>query len=75
MGKEIFEKAAPFIKWLKEAEEEDDSSEEEPKEIEVEFNDRIRPDKGIQIEEEKPKPKQPVHQQKNEADEIDIDAI
>jgi len=72
IAQEIYDKAQPFIKWLKEAEEEDSESEEE-KEIEVVYDERIRPDKIIQIEE------QPVVDKKtvdNKAvDDIDIDAI
>jgi len=38
MAQEIHDKAAPFIKWLQEAEEEDSSEEEE--ELEIEYDDR-----------------------------------
>jgi translation initiation factor 5 len=71
IAQEIYDKAQPFIKWLKEAEEEESDSEEE-EEIEVVYDERIRPDKIIQIEEQ---PKA-VEQTPNRAnDDIDIDAI
>ncbi len=71
MAQEIHDKAQPFIKWLKEAEEEESDSEEE-EEIEVVYDDRIRPDKIIQVEEEKPKV---VESAAKMDDDIDIDAI
>jgi translation initiation factor 5 len=70
VAQEIYDKAQPFIKWLKEAEEEESDSEEE--EIEVVYDDRIRPDKIIQVEEEKPKV---VESAPKMDDDIDIDAI
>ena len=72
IAQEIYDRAQPFIKWLKEAEEEDSESEEE-EEIEVVYDERIRPDKIIQIEEQAVVDKKTVD---NKAvDDIDIDAI
>lgn len=44
LAKEIHAKAAPFVKWLKEAEEESEGSEEEEEEEDenVEVSDRCR---------------------------------
>ncbi|KAL3267542.1 hypothetical protein HHI36_011663 [Cryptolaemus montrouzieri] len=41
ISQEIHDKAAPFIKWLKEAEEEESESEEES-DVEIEYNDRAQ---------------------------------
>lgn len=50
LAQEIHEKAAPFIKWLQEAEEEESESEEEEGAVEVDFSDRtIPPVKPIQV--------------------------
>ncbi|XP_060070518.1 eukaryotic translation initiation factor 5-like [Ylistrum balloti] len=62
---EIHEKAAPFIKWLKEAEEEDSESEEEDENIEVVYSTTGRV--GQQVE----TPAAPV----DTGPDIDIDAI
>jgi translation initiation factor 5 len=70
VAQEIHEKAQPFIKWLKEAEEEESDSDEE-EEIEVVYDERIRPDKIIIKEDE---PKAVVSAAKTD-DDIDIDAI
>lgn len=71
VGKELAEdirsRAAPFIKWLREAEEEDSSSESDDEEDEtVDFNDRVHESKILTQE-----PKKEVHV----AEDIDIDAI
>lgn len=73
LAEEIHAKAAPFIKWLKEAEEEESDSDEdqdddEDDEVEVDFNDRVI---GTQIILEKEPPKK----KDAEPDDIDIDAI
>lgn len=70
IAQEIYDKASPFITWLKEAEEEDDSDSDEEENIEVVYDERIRPDKIIQVEEQ-PKVVKVV----NAVDDIDIDAI
>jgi len=77
IAQEIYEKAQPFIKWLKEAEEEESDSEEDEEEIEVVYDERIRPDKIIQIE-DKDEPKAKANDSNNiqsATDDIDIDAI
>lgn len=54
LAKEIHAKAAPFLKWLKEAEEESEGSEEEEEEEEdenVEVSDRYRLDAGLKNDE------------------------
>jgi len=72
IAQEIFDKASPFIKWLKEAEEEESESEDEEN-IEVVYDDRLRSDKiQIQIEEQ---PKLVLPATKKLDDDIDIDAI
>lgn len=75
MSQEIHNKAAPFIKWLQEAEEEEsDSEEESDEEVEIEYNDRaqITPLKPVAT------PAQPKRAEAGgdeEADDFDIDAI
>lgn len=44
VAQQIHDKAAPFIKWLKEAEEESEDSEEEDDEVEIGFDDRAKVD-------------------------------
>ena len=69
LADEIRSRAAPFLKWLREAEEEDSSSESEEDEDDaavVDFNDRV-------IKSSAPVVQSPVA--KKEADDIDIDAI
>lgn len=72
VAEEIHAKAAPFLKWLKEAEEEEsDSDDEEP--LEVVYDDRVI---GTKIEEIKDEsPAKEVKKLAPTADEIDIDAI
>jgi translation initiation factor 5 len=67
VSKEIHEKAEPFIKWLKEAEEEDDSSEEE-EDVEVVYSHTEKV--GI----EKPKVEE-NGKDEDEDDDFDIDDI
>ncbi|RWS07574.1 eukaryotic translation initiation factor 5-like protein [Dinothrombium tinctorium] len=87
VAEEIHEKAAPFLTWLKEAEEEEDSDEEQ-EEIEVVYDDRVRGNE-IKIQdkvEEKPAAvavqnnnsnnvNSSNNNQNKEEEEIDIDAI
>lgn len=74
VGKELAEdirsRAAPFLKWLREAEEEDSSSgsDDEDDEAAVDFNDRVHATKILTQE---PVVKKEIHV----ADDIDIDAI
>lgn len=77
MASQIHEKAQPFIKWLKEAEEEDsdddDEEDDEDDDVEVVYDERSRPDKIMEVKEE---PKvSPKKVEKQEDDDLDIDAI
>jgi len=67
---EIHAKASPFIKWLKEAEEES-SEEEEEDDVEIEYDDRAK------ISSIQAQPKQPAQPEpkKDGEDDFDIDAI
>ncbi|CAG9761972.1 unnamed protein product [Ceutorhynchus assimilis] len=74
VSQEIHDKASPFIKWLKEADEESsDSEEESDDDVEIEYNDRA------QVTPLKPAPvaaKPKTSQQEDEGgDDVDIDAI
>ena len=73
VAEEIHAKAAPFLKWLKEAEEEDSDSDEDDDEdeVDVDFDDRIITAK-IQAVDSTPKK---TVEKKEEATDIDIDAI
>ncbi|TWW72458.1 Eukaryotic translation initiation factor 5 [Takifugu flavidus] len=70
LAKEIHAKAAPFVKWLKEAEEESEGSEEEEEEedenVEVVYSPSAR---ELKMETVKPEASE------KEEDDIDIDAI
>jgi len=71
MSQEIHTKAAPFVKWLQEAEEEEsDSEEDEESDVEIEYNDRaqVTPLKPVVKPVKKPQPE-------DEGDDFDIDAI
>ncbi|KAK4887801.1 hypothetical protein RN001_004072 [Aquatica leii] len=74
VSQEIHNKAAPFIKWLKEAEEEEssESEEESDEDVEIEYNERAR------ITPLKPAPKPQIPKPKVDDDDendVDIDAI
>lgn len=74
ISQEIHNKAAPFIKWLQEAEEEESDSEENSDEdVEIEYNDRaqITPLKPVVT----PQPKRPEAAADEEDADFDIDAI
>lgn len=60
---QIHEKAAPFVKWLKEAEEEESSDEEED-DVEIEYNT-----KAAQLKVES------TQREEDDGDDVDIDAI
>lgn len=73
MSQEIHTKAAPFVKWLQEAEEEESESEEDSdEEVEIEYNDRaqITPLKPVVTTQVKNKVVDD-----EDADDFDIDAI
>ncbi|XP_050307954.1 eukaryotic translation initiation factor 5 [Anthonomus grandis grandis] len=74
LSQEIHDKAAPFIKWLKEADEESSESEEESDgEVEIEYNDRaqVTPLKSAPVA---PKVSKPAVEDEG-PDDVDIDAI
>ncbi|XP_018327427.1 eukaryotic translation initiation factor 5-like [Agrilus planipennis] len=77
VSQEIHNKAAPFIKWLKEAEEEEssDSKDESDEGVEIEYNDRV------QVSQMKAAPAPTSKTSKipagvdDDEDDVDIDAI
>lgn len=73
VSQEIHDKAAPFIKWLKEADTEESESEEESDDgVEIEYNDRAQ----IQLKATpQVKAKNPEPEEEDGADDVDIDAI
>ncbi|KAK9534179.1 hypothetical protein VZT92_009242 [Zoarces viviparus] len=71
LAKEIHAKAAPFVKWLKEAEEESGGSEEEEVEEEDENVEVVYSPSARELKVETVKPDAP----EKEEDDIDIDAI
>lgn len=73
VSQEIHDKAAPFIKWLKEADtEESESEEESDDDVEIEYNDRVQvsPLKPVAA----PKPAAKAVEDED-GDDVDIDAI
>lgn len=74
VSQEIHNKAAPFVKWLKEADEEEssESEEESDADVEIEYNDRVQmtPLKPAAT----PQTKKPEGVEDDE-DDVDIDAI
>jgi len=76
MAHEIHTKAAPFVTWLKEAEEDTESDEDEEEEIEVVYDERVRGSAIEDIVEKSPvKEIKPIISAPSGADDIDIDAI
>ncbi|XP_047201890.1 eukaryotic translation initiation factor 5 [Girardinichthys multiradiatus] len=71
LAKEIHAKAAPFVKWLKEAEEESEGSEEEEEEEDDENVEVVYSSSARELKVETVKPDTP----EKEEDDIDIDAI
>ncbi|XP_055600744.1 eukaryotic translation initiation factor 5 [Uranotaenia lowii] len=72
----IHEKAQPFIKWLKEAEEEESSEEEDDSDVEIEYDDRAKVD-ALRKEPSKPdvkKSAKPVDEEED-GDDLNIDDI
>lgn len=74
VSQEIHNKAAPFIKWLKEAdtESEEESEEESDDDVEIEYNDRAQIHLKKATPQQKPKNPQP---EEEGVDDVDIDAI
>ncbi|ODM99486.1 Eukaryotic translation initiation factor 5 [Orchesella cincta] len=78
LSQDIHSKAEPFIKWLKEAEEESSEEEEEADDVEIEYDDRARITKltaAEAITPQKPAAAQKATQNGDEDDDLDIDAI
>ncbi|XP_025602425.1 eukaryotic translation initiation factor 5 [Athalia rosae] len=73
LAQEIHDKAAPFLTWLKEAEEEDSDSQEEDDDLEIEYDDRAKQPLKQQQQQQQ-QPKKPVAND-SEEDDFDIDAI
>ncbi|XP_056645963.1 eukaryotic translation initiation factor 5-like [Diorhabda carinulata] len=75
VSQEIHDKAAPFIKWLKEAESEDSENEDESEydddEVEIEYNDRAQ----IQLKVTPQQKAAPKPAEDDGQDDVDIDAI
>lgn len=71
----IHEKAAPFVKWLKEAEEESDSDDEEDIELEFDEKAKISTIKETSAEPEKVVKKDATPAAEEEEDDVDIDDI
>lgn len=70
ISQEIHDKAAPFTKWLKEADEESSESEEdEDDDVEIEYNDRA------QVTPLKPATVAAPKQEEEGVEDVDIDAI
>lgn len=73
VSQEIHTKAAPFVKWLQEAEEEESDSEEESDgDVEIEYNDRVQVTPLKPVVAAQPKKAAPEDE---EGDDVDIDAI
>lgn len=76
VAQEMHTRAAPFIKWLKEAEEEDDSEgdDDEESDVEIEYNDRaqVAPLKQVKTAPSATADKKKIEQ---EEEDFDIDAI
>ncbi|XP_076395572.1 eukaryotic translation initiation factor 5 [Megachile rotundata] len=74
LSQEIHDKAAPFLTWLKEAEEEDSESEEEDDDLEIEYDDRAK--QSLKPQQPPPAQKKPaVVEDSDDEDDFDIDAI
>ncbi|KAL7295728.1 hypothetical protein TKK_0011073 [Trichogramma kaykai] len=73
LSQEIHDKAAPFITWLKEAEEEESDSEEDDDDLEIEYDDRAKQPLKQQTQQATKKPV--VEDDSEDGDDVDIDAI
>ncbi|XP_076238745.1 eukaryotic translation initiation factor 5 [Calliopsis andreniformis] len=74
LSQEIHDKAAPFLIWLKEAEEEDSETDEEDDDLEIEYDDRAKQS----LKPQQPPPVQKpavVNEDSDDEDDFDIDAI
>lgn len=73
MAQKIHDKVAPFIKWLKEAEEESDESSDDGVEIEYDDRAKISKLKETSTEPEKKESSPDASEKKDESDDDDID--
>jgi translation initiation factor 5 len=75
VAQQIHDKAAPFIKWLKEAEEETEDSEQDDDDVEIGFDDRAKADSLASNAVKPAAPaKKPVDEDED-GEELDIDNI
>jgi translation initiation factor 5 len=75
IASKIHEKAAPFVKWLKEAEEESESDDEEDIELEFDEKAKISTIKETSAEPEKVEKKGATPAAEEDEDDVDIDDI
>ncbi|KYN08113.1 Eukaryotic translation initiation factor 5 [Cyphomyrmex costatus] len=78
LSQEIHDRAAPFLTWLKVAEEEESESEEEDDDVEIEYDDRAKQESLKQQPPATPKPasaKTVAAANNDSEDDFDIDAI
>jgi translation initiation factor 5 len=75
IASKIHEKAAPFVKWLKEAEEESESDDEEDIELEFDEKAKISTIKETSAEPEKVEKKDATPAAEEDEDDVDIDDI
>ncbi|KAK9309102.1 hypothetical protein QLX08_001069 [Tetragonisca angustula] len=74
LSQEIHDKAAPFLTWLQEAEEEDSEPEEEDDDLEIEYDDRAK--QSLKPQQSPPMQKPAVvNEDSEDEDDFDIDAI
>ncbi|XP_012167468.1 eukaryotic translation initiation factor 5 [Bombus affinis] len=74
LSQEIHDKAAPFLTWLQEAEEEDSEPEEEDDDLEIEYDDRAK--QSLKPQQSPPIQKPDVvNEDSDDEDDFDIDAI
>lgn len=74
LSQEIHDKAAPFLTWLKEAEEEESESEDEDDDLEIEYDDRAK--QSLKQQKQPPPAQKPVaNEETDDEDDFDIDAI
>ncbi len=76
IAQEIHDKAAPFLTWLKEAEDEESDSDDEDDDLEIEYDDRAKQPLKQQQQQQKQQTQKPVvDDDSEEGDDVDIDAI
>ncbi|XP_066602938.1 eukaryotic translation initiation factor 5 [Prorops nasuta] len=73
LSQEIHDKAAPFLTWLREAEEEESDSDDEDDDLEIEYDDRAK--QPLKQQKQAPPTQKPVANDSDDGDDFDIDAI